>query len=378
MYSNSKIMLFEKKSRIVILITLLSLIFSYGTISAQEKHDKSLKHEVESEAFHEEEKLNAGELIMDHVVDAYEWHIATVGDLHVSIPLPIILYSQESGFHTFMSSEFHHGHASYENFHIAGKGSKYKGKIVETINGEEVRPYDFSITKNAFALIISIILIMWLFLSVAKKYKQNPKGSPKGIQSFLEPLILFIRDDIAKASIGKKHYERFTPFLLSIFFFIFINNLLGLVPLFPGGANLTGNISVTLVLAVFTFIITTVSGNKHYWKHIFNTPGVPVWLKLPIPLMPIIELMSMLTKPFVLMVRLFANITAGHIVALGFFSLIFVFGEMLPLAGYGASVLSIIFTVFLTFLELLVAFIQAYVFTLLSALFFGMAVEEEH
>ncbi len=191
-------------------------------------------------------------------------------------------------------------------------------------------------------------------------------------------MILIYRDDVAKASIGEKKYEKYLPFLLTLFFFIFFNNLLGLVPFFPGGANLTGNIAVTGVMAVFTFIITTVSGNKNYWVHIFNTPGVPWWLKIPVPLMPIVELMGVFTKPFVLMVRLFANITAGHIIVLGFMSLIFIFGNMSPGIGYGVSVVSVAFAVFMGLLELLVAFIQAYVFTLLSALYFGMATEEHH
>jgi F-type H+-transporting ATPase subunit a len=194
----------------------------------------------------------------------------------------------------------------------------------------------------------------------------------------MEPVILFIRDEVAIPSIGEKKYERYLPFLLTIFFFIFLNNLLGLVPFFPGGANVTGNLAVTGVMALFTFVITSFSGNRHYWQHIFNTPGVPWWLKIPIPLMPIVEFMGIFTKPFVLMVRLFANITAGHIIVLGFVSLIFIFGQMTPIAGFAVSPVSIAFGVFMLLLELLVAFIQAYVFTLLSALYFGMATEEHH
>ncbi len=201
---------------------------------------------------------------------------------------------------------------------------------------------------------------------------------PKGLQSLLEPLILFIRDDIAKSSIGEKHYEKFTPFLLTIFFFILLNNLLGLVPLFPGGANVTGNITVTMALALFTFFITTITGNKNYWSHIFNTPGVPWWLKLPLPLIPFIELFGVFIKPFVLMIRLFANISAGHIIVLGFFSLIFIFGNMSSGLGMAVSPVSILFTIFMSILEILVAFIQAYVFTILSAIYFGMASEEDH
>ncbi len=182
-----------------------------------------------------------------------------------------------------------------------------------------------------------------------------------------------------KPSIGEKKYNRFMPYLLTVFFFIWLNNMMGLIPFFPGGANLTGNIAVTLVLALFTFSITTINGNKTYWKHIFNTPGVPVWLKVPpLPIMPIVETIGIFTKPFVLMVRLFANITAAHIIALGFLSLIFLFGEMGKVQGFSISVVSVGFIIFMTFLELLVAFIQAYVFTFLSAIYFGMAVEEHH
>ena len=198
------------------------------------------------------------------------------------------------------------------------------------------------------------------------------------MQNLLEPIILFIRDDIARPSIGEHKYERFMPFLLTVFFFIWFNNMIGLIPIFPGGANVTGSISVTMVLALFTFVITTISGNRNYWQHIFNMPGVPWWVKFPVPLMPVIEIIGMMTKPFVLMVRLFANITAGHIIVLGFFSLIFIFGQMSVGLGLGVSVLSLAFTIFMTMLELLVALIQAYVFTLLSAIYFGMATEEHH
>jgi F-type H+-transporting ATPase subunit a len=350
-----------KYSALLILILLIGVNFN---IFAQEHQEK-------------EKEFNAGELIMEHVADAYTWHIATFGEKHVAIPLPVIVFSKEKGFNIFLSSEFHHGHQAYKGFFISNSElSPNKGKIVEQINGEEVRPLDLSITKNTLSLLLSVIFIAWLFISVAKTYKKREGKAPKGIQSALEPLILFIRDDVAKSSIGEKKYEKYTPYLLSIFFFVFINNLLGLIPIFPGGANLTGNIAITLVLALITFVITTVSGNKNYWRHIFWGPGIPWWLNISI--MWIVELMGVFIKPFVLMVRLFANILAGHIVLLGFFSLIFIFGNMNVGAGYGITALSIPFTVFLSLLELLVAFIQAYVFTLLSALYFGMATEEHH
>ncbi len=320
-------------------------------------------------------KFNTGDLIFNHIKDSYEWHIASIGETHIAIPLPVMLYSKQTGFHFFMAGKLHHGTESYEGFHIATEG-KYQRKIVETMtDGSEVRPWDFSISKNVTSLFISIALILVIFLSVAKKYQANFAKAPKGLQSWLEPIILFICDDIAKPSIGKEKYQRYLPFLLTVFFFIFINNLMGLVPIFPGGANLTGDISVTLVLALFTFVITSLSGSRDYWVHLVNAPGIPIWLKLPLPLMPIVEIMGVFIKPFVLTIRLFANITAGHIVALGFYSLIFIFAEKSIIAGYGISVLSIAFTVFMGILELLVAFIQAYVFTLLSALYIGLALE---
>ena len=322
------------------------------------------------------EPFNPGTFILDHIGDAYEWHILTYNGHHVSVPLPVILYSTQSGFHTFMSSAFHHG--SHNGFSIAADGP-HKGKIVEQVaDGSLVRPtLDLSITKNVFAIFVSMTIIVWVFLSMAKVYKRRKGQAPKGLQSWVEPVVLFVRDDIARPAIGHQ-YERFMPYLLTLFFFILINNLMGLIPIFAFGANVTGNIAVTLVLAVLTFLITTFNSTKTYWAHIFNTPGVPWWLKIPLPIMPFTELLGVITKPFVLMIRLFANITAGHIIAIGFFSLIFIFGGMTPVMGYGASVISVLFTVFMTFLELLVAFIQAYVFTLLSALYFGMAIEEHH
>jgi F-type H+-transporting ATPase subunit a len=211
-----------------------------------------------------------------------------------------------------------------------------------------------------------------------KKYYENNKGkAPHGFFNALELVVLFVRDDIAYASLGKKHGDKFMPFLMTVFFFIFINNLLGLIPILPGGANVTGNIAVTCVLALFVFVITTINGKKEYWLDIFWPKGTPWWLKMP-PILPAVEIMGMFTKPIVLMVRLFANITAGHIIALGFFSLIFLFGAKSAGAGYGVSTVSILFTVFMSALELLVAFIQAYVFTLLSSIYFSMAVAEEH
>lgn len=325
------------------------------------------------------EGVNPVTIIFDHISDAHEWHIFTAGDLHVTVPLPVILYSRARGsWHVFMSSRFHHGHAEYEGFSLQRDGKDGPFRVVEAGMADAPRPLDFSITKNVVGLFFASIVLVWVFVSVARRYKRNALEAPKGLQNALEPLILFVRDDIAVPSIGAKA-DRFMPFLLTIFFFILLNNLMGLIPIFPAGANLTGNITVTMTLALFTFLMTTLNGNKHYWKDIFNTPGMPTFLKMPIPLMPIVEVAGMFTKPVVLMIRLFANMLAGHMIALVFVCLIFLFGALNQAAAYSISPVSVFFVIFMTMLDLLVSFIQAYVFTMLSALYFGMATAgEEH
>lgn len=364
---------FEAISRLAIIF--LFVIVASFQLSAQ--HDNHGTNEGDWETEVEKQEFAAGEMIIEHITDSYEWHIMTIGHTHVSVPLPIMLYD-EGKFHFFMSSVFHH--AKEHDGYFISHHEMNTGKLVRLdASGAEVRPtLDFSFTKNVLAIFISMFIMIFVFTSVAKAYRRREGKAPKGLQSFLEPVIIFVRDDIAKASIGEKKYRRYLPFLLTVFFFILLNNLLGLIPFFPGGANVTGNIGVTGVLALFTFIITTFSGNKNYWLHIVNAPGVPWWLKIPVPLMPFVELMGVFTKPFVLMVRLFANISAGHIIILGFISLIFIFGEIAAGAGYGVAVVSVGFAIFMNVLEILVAFIQAYVFTLLSALYFGMATEEAH
>lgn len=328
----------------------------------------------------EEEKVDIAGMIMGHLLDSYEWHIASDGDKHYTIPLPVIVYSETNGLHTFMSSEFHHGHEAYNGFYIASEGT-YKGKIVEkNATGEEVRPWDLSITKNTFALIVSCILLLIIILSVARWYKRNCKDgaykAPKGFVGFMEMFIMSVVDDVIKPCVGK-NYKKFTPYLLTAFFFIFVNNLMGLIPIFPGGANVTGNIAITLVLALFTFFIVNIFGTKEYWKEIFNPP-VPTWLKLPIPIMPAIEIIGMFTKPFALMVRLFANILAGHSVILGLMSLIFVTASLGPVLFGSMTFVSVMMTMFMNLVEVLVAYIQAYVFTMLSAVFIGLAQAEPH
>lgn len=343
-------------------------------------------------------EFNAGEMIMHHVMDAPDIHLMTIGDKHISIPLPVIMWSNEDGLSVFSTSRFHHGHTSYKRYalddghiirlsannpfleseHLDIADAKSFGYSEESwkgfFNGRPAGFINMSITKTVAGVFLTVILMFLIFLSIAKAYKRNPNEAPKGLQSLVEPIILFVRDEIAKPSIGHR-YETFLPFLLTIFFFIWIANVLGLIP-FIGGFNVTGNIAVTLVLAMFTFIMTTVKGNRNYWAHIFATPGVPGWL---LPLMVPIEIMGMLTKPVVLCLRLFANITAGHIIILSFMSLIFIFAAKYGAgAGYGVSLVSLLFGIFMNTLEILVAFLQAYVFTLLSALYLGAAVEEHH
>lgn len=332
----------------------------------------------------QEEKHNFDpkEMIMHHVKDGYGFHIIDINDHPISIPLPVILYT-DNGFTTFMSSEFHHDYDG--KVVVAKNGGKfvnYHEKVYQLNDGEDTlvlgddgypvnaqKPIDISITKNVFMMWVSVIVILLIFITAARKYKKEENYVPKGIASFVEPLVLFIRDEVAIPMIGEKKYQKFMPYLLTVFFFIWINNIFGLIPIL-NGANLTGNIAFTMTMAVFTFIITTINGNKHYWKHIFWMPGVPVPMK--IFLMPI-EIVGIFTKPISLMIRLFANITAGHIIVLALMSLIFIF-KTIALAP-----VSIAFSLFITVIEIVVTAIQAYIFTILSALYFGMATEEhEH
>ena len=308
-----------------------------------------------------EEGFNPTPHILHHIADSYEWHLW--GD--ISIPLPVILYT-EGNLDVFMSSEFHHGKSKV----IRGDRT-YKIDHHKIVEENDKKIINVSVTKNVASMILSVLILFFILRKVSAGYK-NKKQAPKGIQAFLEPLILFVRDDIIKSSIGPK-YKRYTVFLLTIFFFILINNLLGLT---PGAANVTGNISVTLVLSLFTFIIITVSANKGYWKHLIKPPGTPLPL---LPIMIPIEIFGVFTKPFALMIRLFANITAGHIIIFSLISLIFVAsnnGENV-VVGWAVAPLSVMFVLFIFLIEILVAFLQAYIFTLLSAVFIGLAVKEE-
>lgn len=322
----------------------------------------------------DEVDLDIQEYLFGHVGDAYEWHITTVNGKPVSIPLPVILYSKTSGWHCFSSRHLEEG--EYKGFHISAS-EKYEGKIVEIdAAGEEVRPLDLSITKNVLGLMINSLVLVLLVLFTARWYRRHDavEETPKGFAGLMEMMVTMVEDDIIKECVGKD-YKRYSPYLLTAFFFIFVNNLMGIVPFFPGGANVTGNIAITLVLAICTFLAINIGGNKHYWKDIL-WPDVPTWLKVPLPLMPLIEIIGMFTKPFSLMVRLFANILAGHCMILGVIAVIFLTAKMGVGLNAGMSVVAILLGVFMDLLELLVAFLQAYVFTMLSAVFIGMSRQE--
>jgi len=375
-----------KISKLAKLSLFCFLTISLGTTTfAGELENVSSSESIDSKEGHIEapQKLNAGELIMEHIADSHDWHLWG----HAAIPLPVIVYNTERGVVVFSSARFDHGHKSYAGYRLNEKGKieavNETGEVdahITTLNHSlTAASYDISITKNVMSIFITIAILLMIFISVARAYTNKRKGlAPTGLQNAVEAIVIFMRDDVIKAGIGEKKYEKYVPYLLTLFFFIWINNMLGLIPIFPGGANVTGNISVALVLATLTFIITTISGNKNYWQHIFAMPGVP---KGVLVLLTPIEILGVFLRPFVLMIRLFANIAAGHIIALSFFCLIFIFGQESLYGtggGLGVSPLSIVFTVFMGFLELLVAFLQAYVFTLLSSIYIGAALEEPH
>lgn len=331
-----------------------------------------------------EEEFNVTDMIMHHVKDAHEFHIMDWKGHSISIPLPIILWT-EDGLVAFMSSEFQHDDSGkvvverkgqkfvkfHEEIYYASSTANSDGSFV-TLNAEHhaenTHPIDFSITKLVFSMFLSILLLVLIFGFSARAYSED--GVPKGIAKFTEPLIVFIKDEVAIPNIGEEHYKRFLPFLLSLFFFIWINNMMGLIPFFPFSANLSGNIAFTLVLALITFVITTIVANKDYWKHIFWMPGVPIPMKI---FLAPIEFMGIFIKPISLMIRLFANITAGHIIVLSLISLIFIFKSI------WIAPVSVAFSFFISIIEVLVVAIQAYIFTMLSALYIGSAMEKhEH
>ncbi|MBP3762562.1 MAG: F0F1 ATP synthase subunit A [Bacteroidales bacterium] len=330
--------------------------------------------------------FDAGSMIIGHVTDAHSWHIldyrSSDGAEHaVAIPLPVILIN-DGNVDVFMSSKFHHGHADYKGYRLTGGGSEREVIVCVDEEGNVIdgkAPIDLSLTKTSAAIVIAVILLIVIVFAAKRAYQRRPDQAPQGVlQGLVEMLVVFVRDSIARPMVGEAHYRRYLPYLLTLFFFIFFCNILGLIPFFPAGANITGNLAVTGILALITFLITNISGNRHYWTDIFNTPGVPAWLKV-FPLMPLVEVIGVFTKPIVLMIRLFANMTAGHIMILSFVALIFILSNIGGVAvGGAASVVSIFLSVFISLLECLVVYIQAFVFTMLTALYIGMAVAEPH
>lgn len=317
--------------------------------------------------------ISPKEIIFEHLGDAYGWEVPF--DHHHRIPLPVIVYAHD-GFHCFSSSRITGGESYVDGgteFRLAGADSPYKGKVVEVVDGREVRPADFSITKNVCALWISVVLVIGLMLWLASYHRKHPFRAPRKGLGGVEVCVTFIYDGVIKAILGPDA-RRFAPYLMTVFFFILSMNLLGLAVVFPGGANLTGNIAVTLVLSVLTFLVTNIFANKHYWKEIL-WPDVPLWLKFPIPIMPAIEIFGMFTKPAALTVRLFANMMGGHMIVLVLTLLIFIFSAVNPVAGGATTVVSVCFSIFMLLIDVLVSFIQAYVFTMLSTIFISLAHE---
>jgi F-type H+-transporting ATPase subunit a len=325
----------------------------------------------------EEKELAIGDIITEHIFDSYWWHITTWKEHHISIYLPVIVRSEDDGWHVFSSKHLAHGEA-YRGFRIAEKGEQHEGKVVAAnAAGEAYRPWDISLTKNALALTINSAIMLALFLTVARWYRRRPKNStPSGFVCAVEMFVMDVEEEIVHTSIGKD-YKRYSPYLLTAFFFILINNVMGIIPFFPGGANTTGNIAITFVLAFCTLIAVNVFGNREYWKEIF-WPDVPVWLKVPLPIIPLIEVFGIISKPFALMIRLLANIFAGHTVILAFTLLVFITAKMGVGINAGMTAFSVVLSVIMLCLEFLVAYIQAYVFTLLSAVFIGLSRPEHH
>ncbi|MGB5820136.1 MAG: F0F1 ATP synthase subunit A [Saonia sp.] len=326
----------------------------------------------------EDKPFNTKELIFHHITDSHGFHVA--GDF--SVPLPVILWT-DNGLVTFMSSEFHHDVEGktivekkglqfvnvHEKIYQLDQGASTVQFDAEQHPSNAKRPLDFSITKNVFSMFLSIIVILLLFITAARSYKKSASNMPSGIGKFMEPIIVFIRDEVAIPNIGEQKYHKYMPFLLTLFFFIWLNNIFGLIPFFPFSSNLSGNIAFTMTLAVITFFITLFSSKKYYWKHMLWMPGLPIPMKI---FLAPIEIIGMFVKPIALMIRLFANITAGHVIVLSLISLIFILNTV------WVAPVSVLFTIFISVIEVLVVAIQAYIFTMLSALYFGQALEAEH
>lgn len=352
------------KSLLVAVFSMFTLLFSTAAFANETPQKEGEPTEGKKEA-----AFDPAKLIMEHIMDAHEFHFFSLGETHVSIPLPVILYSPQRGISVFSYGNFHHGHEVYNGY------KSEEGKIIAVNEAgemdEAVIVYDFSLTKNVVQMFLALGLLVWLMIGVANKYKKNgAKVAPSGFQNAIEPVITFVRDEVGKPNLGHA-YEKYMPYLLTIFFFILINNIVGLI---PGTANVTGNIAFTAVLGFISFLVIVFSTNRHFWAHIFNPP-VPFLVKFI--LVPV-EFIGIFTKPFALIIRLFANMVAGHIIITCFIMLIFIFGAMSKVAGIGFTPVSLAFTIFIYFIEILVAFIQAFIFTNLTAVFIGQSMEGAH
>lgn len=376
------------KHTLAAIFTVFLLIFALGICTATHAQTNAKDSLPENAAAHpevaeqKEGGFDANKVILEHIKDAHEWHFFTINGHDITLPLPVILYVPKHGFTLFMSSRFHEGERTYQLFrlmtdeyiehHHLDPNTYFPGRIIAVHADDSPNldraVYDFSLTKNVLQMILSAILLILIFNGMARKYARNPNKAPSGFQNALEPFVLFIRDDVARPYLGTKA-EKYTPFLLTIFFFIWINSLLALI---PGSANVAGNLAFTGVLAAFSFVYILASTNKHYWRHIAWPPGIPLWVK---PILIPVEILGIFTKPFALMIRLFANMLAGHMIILSIISLIFIFGGIAVAAGWGFSIVSILFTIFMYFVELLVGLIQAFIFANLSALFIAQAFE---
>ena len=376
------------KSFTVAVFSIFSLLISLSSF-AKEGGDGNGDHKKKS--------FDAQAIIFGHVLDGHDFHFFDITDkngkvIPIGIPLPVILFSPQRGLDVFMSSNFEHGHKTYKGYrlleehyleklkeegHDLKKEGLSAGKIIpvdENDNWDKsVKFYDVSLTRNVVQMILALALLVWIMITIAKRYQKGfgVKTAPTGMQNFFEPIIIFVRDEVAKPNLGAK-WEKYLPYLLTLFFFILINNIIGLI---PGTANVTGNIAFTFVLGIISFIVILASSKKHYWGHIFNPPGMPLWVKFI--LVPV-EFVSVFVKPMALIIRLFANMVAGHIIIICLISLIFIFSAMSKGIGIVSSPLAVAFTVFIYFIEILVAFLQAYIFAMLTAVFIGQAFEGEH
>lgn len=351
--------------RIIFILTILFAAFASPAFASE--HSDSTK------------SINPKEIIFEHLGDGYGWEVPFSHSKR--IPLPCIVFAKDGSLHCFSSARVQHGEvytaADGARFTIAGYDMPHEGKIVQILpDGEYYRPWDISITKNVAALLISIIVVAAAMLCLAGHHRRNGYKAARKGAGFLELIVAFVYDGVIKATLGE-NAKRFAPYLLTVFFFILGMNLLGLIVIFPGGANLTGNIAITLVLAILTFLVTNIYGTKHYWKEIF-WPDVPLWLKFPLPIMPMIEIFGMFTKPAALTVRLFANMMGGHMIVIVLTLLIFIFSAMNPVMGGATTVVSVAFSLFMLVIDVLVSFIQAYVFTMLSTIFISLAQEKGH